>query len=231
MKFQLALYDAAIQYADLHLGRVIEHLKELGLYEDMWIIVTADHGELYGENGTFGHGDSLSQPEIRIPLVIKQPAQERAGGTDDTPVQQTDILPLLLTQLGLPLPPNVQGQAIPRVDHPILAEVYPLPHMNDPGSGKGPRQLGDFRALIDGRFKYVWSSRGFNALYDLENDPYEAHNILDQHREVALRMQDTMDRFMAAFPKPGAVGEVQVVDEDILDQLNETGYIGEDDEH
>jgi len=228
-RFQLAMYDAAIQYTDYHLGRVIEHLKELGLYEDMWIIVTADHGELYGENDTWGHGDSLSEPEINIPLIIKEPGADRPRRIDDTPVQQTDILPLLLTRLGLPVPANVQGQPIPRVDHPIFAEVYPLPHMNE-GGKKGPRQLGDFRTLIEGRYKYVWSSRGNHALYDLELDPLERENLLALQGEVAERMLSTMESFMASFPEPGEVGDVGEVDAETLEQLEDMGYIGEDDD-
>jgi arylsulfatase A-like enzyme len=228
-RFQLAVYDAAIQYTDHQLGRVIEHLKELGLYEDMWIIVTADHGELYGENDTWGHGDSLSEPEIKIPLIIKEPGADRPRGIDDTPVQQTDILPLLLTRLGLPLPAGVQGQPIPSVDHPIFAEVYPLPHMNQ-GASKGPRQLGDFRTLIEGRYKYVWSSRGNHALYDLGNDPLERENVLVLHTDVAEKMLSTMDRYMASFPKPGEVGDVGDVDTETMDALQKFGYTGEDED-
>ena len=173
-------------------------------------------------------GPTITGQNPEIPLIIKEPGAGRPRGLDDTPVQQTDIMPLLLTRLGLPVPRHVQGQPIPRVDHPIFAEVYPLPHMNT--GSKGPRQTGNFRTLIEGRFKYVWSSVGNHALYDLENDPLEAVNVLAQHREVAERLQAKMDRFHASFPQPGAIGEVDEVDQATLKQLEETGYVGEDED-
>jgi hypothetical protein len=98
------------------------------------------------------------------------------------------------------------------------------------GQNKGPRQLGDFRTLIEERFKYVWSSRGKHSLYDLKNDPLERENVLALHPEVAERMLSTMDNFMASFPKPGEVGDVGEVDTGTMDALQKFGYTGEDDD-
>jgi arylsulfatase A-like enzyme len=71
-----AAYDAEVLYMDKHFGRLLDRMRALGLYDDAWIIVTADHGELLGEHGEKGHGRTLYQEEIRI---LFREAIEREG--------------------------------------------------------------------------------------------------------------------------------------------------------
>ena len=220
----LALYDAEIKYTDRHVGRLLDHLKAAGLYEDMWIVLTADHGELMGEMDMGGHGDSLSQPEIHIPLIVKEPGPERPIGVSDRFVQQVDILPTLLDRLGFPLPPDIQGSPIDSTHHPIVAEVYPLPFMND-ASKKPERQLGDWKSIIEGRWKLVSGSRGGRLLFDLEADPRERHDVRAENPEIADRLQAKMDAYFAALPEPGEAPVVDVSAED-LEALKKVGYLG-----
>ena len=58
---------------DYYVGQLVSRLKEWGLYDHTWVIVTADHGELLGEHGKYGHGDYLLEEEIHIPLFAKDP--------------------------------------------------------------------------------------------------------------------------------------------------------------
>ncbi|MFO0981351.1 MAG: sulfatase [Planctomycetota bacterium] len=74
-----ALYDAEIWFADQHVGRLFAFLKETGRWDDTLIVVTADHGDLLGEHGRFGHGRSVTQAEIHVPLIIKQPRSRAAS--------------------------------------------------------------------------------------------------------------------------------------------------------
>ena len=67
-------YDDCLASLDRELGRLIAELKRRGVYERTVLIVTADHGEQFGEHGEFGHGLSLYQPEIHVPLLIVYPA-------------------------------------------------------------------------------------------------------------------------------------------------------------
>ncbi|MEE2665704.1 MAG: sulfatase [Myxococcota bacterium] len=150
-----AFYDAEIAFADHHLGRLLDALRDLGLYAPAWIIVTADHGDVIGEHGTAGHGRYLWEEEIRIPLVIKRPGGGQ--GVDAAPIQLTDIAPMLLEGLGLPSLPRAGGPRV-RGDDAVLAELYPLPLMF---------AKGDWRALVVGRHKLMWNSRGRHKLHDL----------------------------------------------------------------
>ncbi len=227
-----ALYDAEIRYTDEHFGRLLDHLKAIGEYDDTWIVLTSDHGELMGEpdgDGTpmAGHGDSLSEPEIHIPLIVKAPGPGQRRGVDDSFVQQIDVMPTLLDALGLAFPPNMQGRSLfgERVGHPhpILSEVYPLPHMN--AAGKPWRQLGDWRALVEGKWKFVWGGNGRHLLFDLEADPDERVNVLENFPDVAARMQRQLEASFAALPKPGEAMDIQATQED-LELLQDAGYIG-----
>jgi arylsulfatase A-like enzyme len=87
------LYDSEIAFMDHELGLVLDRLRELGLYEGMWIVVTADHGEMLREQGRWGHGTTLSEAEIRIPLIVKQASATPRSRVDDTPLQLVDVLP------------------------------------------------------------------------------------------------------------------------------------------
>ncbi len=107
------LYDAEILYMDHHIGRLLEGLERLGLFEHTLFIVTADHGELLGEHGKMGHGTSLYQEEIHIPLLVRYPYGEIPPERRDDPVQLVDILPLGFRTGGLDRARRCAGRSAP----------------------------------------------------------------------------------------------------------------------
>jgi len=232
--FAKICYDAEIRYMDREIGRLLDHLKLRGLYESTWIFVLADHGELIddpvlGESGLWGHGDSLSQAEIHIPFLVKEPEPGARKGVDPTPVQQVDILPTILTRLGIPQPPNVQGTPLGG-KHPIVAELYKLPMMNQRTEGphaKDWRHLGDWRVLVDGQDKFGWSSNGTPFLVDLAHDPMERVNVVEQRPALAQRLGQALNAYIKLLPRPGAAGEVEQPTPEELELLKGLGYVGE----
>jgi arylsulfatase A-like enzyme len=86
------LYDAEIHYLDQSLGELFEFLKAKDVYRSSVIVVTADHGESFGEHGLWMHGQSLYEPEVHIPLLVKYAGQTR-GARVKTPVQAIDLFP------------------------------------------------------------------------------------------------------------------------------------------
>lgn len=95
-------YDASLAYLDYRLGKVFEYLKKKGLYDDTMIIITSDHGELFGEDGLFYHALSIRQELIHVPLIIKYPEQEE-GEKIEEPVSLLDISPTILRASGVDL--------------------------------------------------------------------------------------------------------------------------------
>ena len=226
-------YDAEISYMDEHVGDLFEHLRQKGLYENTWIIVTSDHGELLGEKflgggPAMGHGHSLSQAEIHIPLIVKEASADPRRGRNDTPVQQTDVLPTILKHLELPLPPDVQGKPFDVEKRlPIFAEVYPLPSVNP--AGRDWRQLGDWRILFDGTYKFGWNSLSQHFLVNLADDPGEEHNLFEADPERSQALEERVKKLVRTFPKPGAASEGDV-DAATTKMLEGLGYLGTDED-
>ncbi len=223
---QNALYDAEIQYMDLHIGALLDQLRECGLYEDLWIVVVSDHGELMGEEGLWGHGDSLTQPEIHVPLLIKEPGADRPRGVNDAFVQQVDVMPTLLARLSIAPPPNMQGLPIGSHEaHPIVAETNPLPFMS--AQKTDWRQKGEWRTLVHRDKKFLSSSLGNHALYDLARDPFELENRAALEPETAHAMEQALEQYFSSLPAPGATGAVEQPSAEVLQELEGLGYIGE----
>jgi arylsulfatase A-like enzyme len=214
-----ALYDAEIHYMDHHIGRLLSRLRELDLYRSTWIIVTADHGEQIGEHGEVGHGKMLPQVEIHVPLIIKYPFGEVAPRRADGWIQLTDLMPMILGRLGLPVPSGVQGAAGVEERPPVVAEVYPVPPLSS-------NHHGDWRSLIDGNYKFAWNSDGNHMLFRLDEDPDEANNLAQKLPARAEAMQRTLLDFIASLPLPMPPSEDEVeVDAETRESLRNLGYL------
>jgi arylsulfatase A-like enzyme len=211
-----ALYDAEISYMDHHVGRLLDEIRRLGLYDDALIVVASDHGEMLGEHGRTGHGNRLFQEEIHIPLLIKYPSGSVAPGVEDRPIQLTDIMPLILDRLGIPIPEGIQGTVPPDVAHPLIAEIYPLDALSEDG---------ETLAILEGDFKYVWNARGNHALHDLASDPRELVNLIDEEKDRARAMESRLSGYLQSLPRPLDGGETQLLDEETREALENLGYI------
>jgi len=118
-----ALYSAAIEYTNDQISRIIDHLKETGRYEDTLIILTSDHGELFGEYGQYGKPERMYDELLHVPLIVANGPDYLNEATSDL-VSLLDIPPLIHDALGLDIPDEYEGQ-IPGVDEPreyIMAE-------------------------------------------------------------------------------------------------------------
>ncbi len=213
---QRAAYDAEILYMDYHLGRLLKTLKASKRFEGALIILTADHGELLGEHGTFGHGKSLYHPELRIPLIVKQPGPDNAQASVPEPVQLVDVFSLVLEKIGISPPEGIQGESPGTVTHPIIAELYPLPAL----TGRE-----GWRAIIEWPYKYLWNDRGNHALVNLEKDPEETRNLLAREPQISARLASALAAYIQGLPAPGETGPAQEVDAETQEALKSLGYI------
>lgn len=212
----LALYDAEIRYADDHLGEVVATLKRRGLYDDTWIIVTADHGELFGEHGVYGHGNVPYQEVLHVPFVSKPPRGDGGRGERSERIQLTDVMTLVLDRLGLPRPDGIQGGIPPHLGRPVMAESYVLAALYPKG---------DWLVLIDGDWKLMWNSQGRSALYDLAADPREHTNLFAAQPERAAKLERIMNGHLASLPRSQGTAPTQQVDEATRKALESLGYL------
>jgi arylsulfatase A-like enzyme len=185
------LYKAEIAYLDAHVGHLVDLLRAEALLDGTLLIVTSDHGEHLGEHGLTGHEFSLYEEVLRVPLIVRYPARFRPGARVGAAVSLVDIAPTVLEVLGAGgAMPELQGESLVRVarsgtrrGREILAGyARPASLIHDywreahPDADLSRYDVG-LRAVLRDRWKYVRSSRGDEALYDLESDAREELNL------------------------------------------------------
>ncbi len=164
---QCDLYDGEIAFSDAQFGRLVDELQHLGLYDNTLIVVLSDHGEEFWEHGGTGHGTTLYDEQIRIPLLLKLPHSAGRGTQVDDIVEIIDIAPTVLafadltpptTFQGISLAPLVNGEPMPA--RPAYASLF-LERRSE-------------YAGRNARWKYLHDVAGRSTRwYDLSADPLE----------------------------------------------------------
>src|SRR5262245_22339298 len=179
-----APYDGEVAYTDAAIGRLVDRLRQLELFGRSTVIVVADHGESLGEHGERTHGTFLYDATIRVPLLIKLP-DGTAARTIGVPVETTDLAPTMAAMAdaslgdvdGCSLLPLLRGAA-GDAERPAYAESY----YQNVLLGWSP-----LRAVRTGHWKFIEAPR--RELYDLQNDPAERLNHVDDHAALAAGLQ------------------------------------------
>ena len=186
------LYDSEFAYNDHEIGRLIEALRQERRLQDTIVVVTADHGEEFGEHGTTRHGHTLYQDLVHVPLVIRLPAAFQAGRRIPEPVSLIDLPETLLALAGLPplagadgvsLAPRLRGEGPPR-PLPLFAEqISPVETLY---------------SVRDDRYKAIeqLAPQARSLVFDLARDPEEKAPVSDTSSRV-LALRRDLAEFMA----------------------------------
>ena len=102
-------YDRSIRQADDQFAKIVEALRSRGFWDKATVVYTSDHGEEFYEHGDTGHGQTLYEEQIRIPLLIKYPDGRAAGTVSREPVTLADVAPTVAQLHGLPGSPHWIG--------------------------------------------------------------------------------------------------------------------------
>ena len=163
----VARYDGEILFTDQHIGSVVDALERNGLSGDTLLVVTSDHGEEFFEHGNKGHGQTLMDETLMVPLIVRFPGRIAPGLRIREQVRQLDIAPTLLSFAGLTgeLTGQDLGEALTKGGRiPSLGAVSTL------------RRSGDWLSFRVPGFKYLVHRNDSTAtefLYDLGRDPRE----------------------------------------------------------
>lgn len=177
-KRRVDLYDSNIASMDAELGKLFQRLRDMELFDRSLIVITADHGESFGENAFDGHGKSLNEAEIRIPLLIKYPNSEHVG-RDRRRVHLVDVPPTITAILGQDFTERIDGRPVQLSspgDSTSSGDGLPADGEGDPNPSvlaelyTDPREPADvfhgYRAAIyEGRYKLVVRSDGSTQLF------------------------------------------------------------------
>jgi len=185
-----AQYAAGVSYADFHVGQVIAHLKELDLYDDMLIVLVADHGEHLGEHGIWYAHTLPYQETLHVPLIVKWPGNLHAGTVVPDLVSGTDVLPTVLEIAGLPVPGNLDGRSLVGLASGKATGGASL-LVAEEGESEGKY----CKTLIEYPWKLLLfhvGGRFLPALYNLADDPLELRDLAETNPDIVARLESRL---------------------------------------
>ncbi len=233
-----ALYDGEINYHDVHFGHFLDGLKTLGVLDDTIIIVCSDHGEEFFDHDSVGHGHTLHQELLHVPLVMRAPGLVPRGKRIPHDVGLADILPTALAATGQAVPKGMEGANL-------------IPAANGTFEDPLGAAFSSFWSEADSR-NLQWSVRKGNwkmrmrgpvntYVHNLAQDPREKMDV-DERYPIALRaLRIALGQFIAAPDKAawtsGQIAsqivikpeadedKIEALPEDLKAQLRQLGYM------
>ena len=222
MRYLQDLYDAEIAFLDEQVGDFLERLDERGHLENTLIVVTSDHGEEFADHGQFGHGWSLYQEQLRVPLILYGTGTFEGGLVASHPVHAVDIAPTVATIAGATLPASWSGDVLtveaPANERPVFTPYF----QRQDGRSSVSLQVGSLKFV---HFETSWrpsDPHPGHLLFDLDRDPGEQVNLWDPETgESWLRAAADL---WEQFPAAGESARSQPSAE-LLGELHELGYV------
>lgn len=214
------LYDGELRAVDDRLRRTFERLRALGLYDKSLIVLTADHGDAFGEHGAISHSTVPYDELVRVPLLVKMPGGVAAGRVVEEQVRLIDLMPTLLEVARARPPRGVSGCSL-------------LPLILGTGSRGDECRVAVSEIAEEGAapvvairrdgFKYIHHEKRAAELYDLASDPAEQHDLLATAPPL---LADLHRRALAVIAQRKQLsGRRMDLDERTIRELKALGYL------
>lgn len=172
----IAIYDSNVSYQDQQVGVLLAKLEEWGIADQTMVIITADHGDEQFEDGRVGHGGSILETLVHVPLFIHYPPMIPAGKIPEG-AEVIDVVPTIADALGVKPDDSWQGESL----LPLASGVgrgYPRMSMASKYENAHAGRIGPWKAYYAG---------GKGALYDVGKEPDEKRDVAKDN-PTAMRM-------------------------------------------
>ncbi|MFH1680320.1 MAG: sulfatase [Candidatus Eisenbacteria bacterium] len=194
LAYLISQYDGEIRCTDDLLGRLWDRLRDLGLWENTIVVLTADHGEEFFEHGTKGHKNNLFVESVRVPLVIKW-ADGRGPAVDSRLTGLIDLFTTLAGAAGSPARTadsrDLAGEARGGTE-PFFQELVTSLYGRGP-SGRMEKRSEQWWAVHRGRYRLLSvPDRGLNMIYDVEADRRE-------ERPLGVEQSELVEEYLLLF--------------------------------
>lgn len=226
IKKLINLYNGSINYADYWIGKFLSTIEDMNVLDNSLIILTADHGDAFGEHGGFGHGEggaNLYDEIIRIPFIISAPNVKEGEIYDQ--VSLLDIPPTVLDFLSIQKPSGMCGESLlsptPKKKNGVFAETLSIgaqAYIDTKLIGSTTNEESNLIrrsgviAYITENWKYIYKGNANDELYNLKTDPKETKNIVDEQIEKAEEFKSRILQHIA-------------IEEKIMEKLDERNII------
>jgi len=178
-------YFAAISFVDAQIGRVLDAVDRLGLWENTIVVFWSDHGYHLGEHGLW-FKQSCFEESARVPLIISVPGQKTTGEASPSPVELVDVYPTLADLAGLKAPKELEGVSLrPLIDNPRAK-------WNHAAFTQVQRRKGvPGHSVRNAKWRYTeWGfGKEGEELYDQDKDPKELHNLARDPKYAGVVVQ------------------------------------------
>jgi len=231
---KLALYDGALSFVDAEIGRLLATLRELRMDDDALIVVTSDHGEEFWDHAEvesrlggdprgirgMGHGHSMFQELLRVPLIVRTPG---AKGPRRNPcaVRHIDVAPTVLDLLGQGVPPEMRGRSLRAF---LERETAPRACPVLPQIAESPAYGPNSRSITWNQTKLVTRKDGVRLLFDLRRDPAEREDLSSAKPQLADRLYEELQRHIRG-ERPRRGQAAPAYDPETAQQLKALGYV------
>jgi len=178
------IYYAMVENLDMNIGKILQAIQDAGLFGNSIVIFTSDHGEMFGAHGRRAK-NIFYEEAIRVPFLIKWGFQFQKGNCQ-TCFNTVDIMPTLLSVMGLPIPQGVQG-----------IDLSQSIKNNEPGEGTllmgtGPTAIfadgNEWRGFRTNQYTYAVYKRDLNELlFDNVNDPFQKTNLAKNPEYTSIK--------------------------------------------
>ena len=177
-------YDGSIAYLDFQIDSLLTVMANRGLLANTVVIITSDHGELFGEHGLLQHGSSLYLPEIHVPLAILAPGKVPAGIHVPYPVSLRSIASTVLAFAGV-TNPGLPGQSLtgylrgPGLPVPVdsLFSAVDYSRQTPKWPPNQPLLRGNIRSVVLDSLHYILNGDGVEELFQPGRDAWEIRNL------------------------------------------------------
>lgn len=198
-------YDAEIAFVDDQVGRLVDAFADRKV---LWAVVS-DHGEALGEHGEMTHGLFNYNSTQRVPFILA--GAGISPGVHEEPVSTADVMPSILSALGLPVPDGLDGTPQPGKAAVPYAESYQLADRF---------KLAPHRMVVEGNLKLIDTPRP--ELYDVVADPHERNNLADARPDDVAKLKKLLADKSATPPNSSSGSSM---DAETQAQLASLGYI------
>lgn len=230
------LYDAEVVALDAQVGRLQRTLEKLELADDTLLVLISDHGEEFFQHGFVGHGKSLHQQVLRVPMILRLPNRVPAGRRISDPVGLIDLGPTIseLAGIGYPydraparsLVNEIMGTATGPA-RPVFSELRATSvACEDPRTDFAKPCPYDAVSVREGSFGFIHRAvAGSSELFNYEDDPEERSNVARRRAERTAYFESLVSEYRSEVEATKMRSEPKRIDPDIQEKLKALGYV------